>query len=265
LLQKIYKADGDAHSWDWLALVSPCVDVLRRLATSINEDLGARQGNKHSIPNLDQDIQSLMASLREHEVYILKEGRVLDNDEMPAPDVLSVGAASLTHGTSNNPIDEFNDLFDQLRQRRTLVPVSDLVQYLSEATSSSSEASAPASPPPAARSGLASPAGSEDFPEPVNLIRGDQFTTVERLIHEETPDMESPTTTPPASDDEEDALAVEFDEDLFAQSPTLTRTDDQDVDLDMDDDWALDGGFDSGSDYDEEDGAEDQLSGSESD
>ncbi|KAJ7826515.1 hypothetical protein B0H13DRAFT_2241113 [Mycena leptocephala] len=115
-IKKIYKADGDAHSWDWLAFVSPCVDVLRRLATSINQDLGSRQGNKHTIPDLDNDIQSLMASLTEHEVYIHKE-------------VLSAGAAALTHGTASNPLQEFNTQFDQLRRRRELIPVSALTQY----------------------------------------------------------------------------------------------------------------------------------------
>ncbi|KAJ7831764.1 hypothetical protein B0H14DRAFT_3713137 [Mycena olivaceomarginata] len=37
-IKKIYKADGDGHSWDWLALISPCVDILRQLATKINTD-----------------------------------------------------------------------------------------------------------------------------------------------------------------------------------------------------------------------------------
>ncbi|KAJ6546558.1 hypothetical protein B0H10DRAFT_2329575 [Mycena sp. CBHHK59/15] len=141
-IKKIYKADGDAHSWDWLlALVSPCVDVLRRLATSMNEDLGARQGNKHTIPNLDNDIQTLMASLQEHEVYVKKEGRVLDDDEMPAPDVLSAGAAALSHGTPSNPLQDFNAQFDQLRRRRDLLPVSALTQYLPGATSGTPQSS----------------------------------------------------------------------------------------------------------------------------
>ncbi|KAJ7844211.1 hypothetical protein B0H14DRAFT_3139397 [Mycena olivaceomarginata] len=51
-IKKIYKADGDGHSWDWLALISPCVDILRQLATKINTDLGARQGSKHASPSL---------------------------------------------------------------------------------------------------------------------------------------------------------------------------------------------------------------------
>ncbi|KAJ7235067.1 hypothetical protein C8J57DRAFT_1572916 [Mycena rebaudengoi] len=262
-IKRIYKADGDAHSWDWLALVSPCVDVLRRLATSINEDLGARQGDKHTIPDLSKDIDSLMASLCEHEVYVLKEGRVLDDDEMPVPDVLSAGAASLTHGISSNPIDEFNELFDQLRQRRTLIPISELLQYQSEATSSDPAASPPASPSPLISSRLASPARSDDFPESILFQAGDHLT-VESLGQDESPDLTSPTSTPPASDDEEDAADADVDEDLFAQSPTLTRLEAEDVDLDMDDDWLLDGGYGSGSDYDE-DGSDDELSGSESD
>ncbi|KAJ7681155.1 hypothetical protein B0H14DRAFT_3535871 [Mycena olivaceomarginata] len=70
-IKRIYKADGDAHSWDWLAFT-----------------LGARQGNKHTIPDLANDIECLMASLTEHEIYVKKEGRVLDDDELPVPDVL---------------------------------------------------------------------------------------------------------------------------------------------------------------------------------
>ncbi|KAJ7487292.1 hypothetical protein B0H11DRAFT_2172828 [Mycena galericulata] len=207
-IKRIYKADGDGHSWDWLGLVSPCVEVLRRLATSINLDLGARQGNKHTIPDLTNDIQCLMASLAEHEVYIKKEGRVLDDDEMPAPDVLSAGAASLTHGTTSNPLQDFNAQFDRLRRRRELIPVSALTQ---------------------------------------NPL----------------PDLIPPAPTPDSDDEAEDD--TEPDEDLFAESPTLTRLDSADVDLDMDDDWTLDGDSGSGSDYGSEDEADIQMSGSESD
>jgi hypothetical protein len=85
----------------------------------MNEELGSRQGNKHTIPDISNDIEVLMASLQEHEVYVKKEGRVLDDDELPVPDALSVGAAALAHGTTTNPIQEFNAQFDQLRRRRT--------------------------------------------------------------------------------------------------------------------------------------------------
>jgi hypothetical protein len=255
LFQKIYKADGDAHSWDWLAFVSPCVDVLRRLATSINRDLGSRQGNKHTIPDLDNDIHCLMASLTEHEVYVMKDGRVLDDDEMPVPDVLSAGAAALTHGTTSNPLQDFNTQFDQLRRRRQLLPVSDLTQYLSE-------------PPQPLRS---SPI-SEDHPAGTSAIihafasgalnpitvPGDNIT----VDHHPLPALV--LSNPPDDEDEEEDQQPP-DEDLFAESPTLTRLDSADVDLDMDDDWMLDPEPDSGSDYESEDEANIQRSGSESD
>ncbi|KAJ7625927.1 hypothetical protein FB45DRAFT_922649 [Roridomyces roridus] len=71
-IKRIYKADGAGHSWDWLSLVSPCIDVFRKLATKINVDLGARQGSKHATPDLTRDIDALMGSLAEHEVPSLK-------------------------------------------------------------------------------------------------------------------------------------------------------------------------------------------------
>ncbi|KAJ6468839.1 hypothetical protein C8R45DRAFT_1055210 [Mycena sanguinolenta] len=130
-IKKIYKADGEGHSWDWLALISPCVDILRQLATKINLDLGACQGSKHASPDLAEDIQSLMDSLTEDEVYTEKEGRVLDDDEKPAPDVLSVGMAALTHGGSTTPLAEFNEQFEiLLPTAKPAVPVDLAVDSL---------------------------------------------------------------------------------------------------------------------------------------
>ncbi|KAK6991557.1 hypothetical protein R3P38DRAFT_3331712 [Favolaschia claudopus] len=129
-IKKIYKADGAGHSWDWLALVSPCVDILRQLATRMNVERGTRQGSKHATPDLAADIAALMASLDEHEVYVEKEGRVLDDDEKPAPDVISVGMAALTHGTTTTPLAEFNQQFEVLRERRRLTPVADLLSLI---------------------------------------------------------------------------------------------------------------------------------------
>ncbi|KAJ7844627.1 hypothetical protein B0H14DRAFT_2585142 [Mycena olivaceomarginata] len=50
-----------------------------------------------------------MASLDEHDVYVEKEGRVLDDDEKPVPDVISVGMAALTHASAELD-DEYADL-----------------------------------------------------------------------------------------------------------------------------------------------------------
>ncbi|KAJ7191551.1 hypothetical protein GGX14DRAFT_600299 [Mycena pura] len=131
-IKKVYKADGDGHSWDWLALISPCVDILRGLATRMHKDLGARQGSRHTIPKLDKDIAVLMDSLDEHDVYTLQEGRVLDDDEKPVPDILSAGMAALTHGSSISPLSEFNQQFAILRERRRLTPIADLLPLLEQ-------------------------------------------------------------------------------------------------------------------------------------
>jgi hypothetical protein len=217
MLQKIYKADGAGHSCDWLSLISPCVDVLRQLATKINVDLGASQGSKHATPDLEEDINALMDSLAEHEVYVEKEGRVLDDDEKPAPDVLSVGMAALTHGSSTTPISEFNQQFEIMRERRGLTPISDflaLINVSGDAVSTSVMTATVTSTNASAESDIV----DSDLP---------------------------PLVAPNDSDDEpedDDPEPVDEDEDLFAESPTLTRFDEGDVELDMDDvpEWYLD-------------------------
>ncbi|KAJ7813694.1 hypothetical protein B0H14DRAFT_2852382 [Mycena olivaceomarginata] len=229
-IKKIYKADGAGHSWDWLSLISPCVDILRQLATKINIDLGAHQGSKHATPDLEEDIDALMDSLAEHEVYLEKEGRVLDDDEKPAPDVLSVGMATLTHGSSTTPLSEFNQQFEIMRERRGLVPISDLLPLINvsgDAVSTSVMTATVTSTNASAESDIA----DSDLP---------------------------PLVAPDDSDDEpeyDDPEPVEEDEDLFAESPTLTRFDEGDVELDMDDvpEWYLD------EDEDESDSGEDEA------
>ncbi|KAJ7466949.1 hypothetical protein FB451DRAFT_1401804 [Mycena latifolia] len=227
-IKKIYKADGDGHSWDWLSLISPCVDILRQLATKINTDLGARQGSKHASPDLQEDIAVLMDSLSEHEVYVEKDGRVLDDDEQPAPDTLSVGLAALTHGSSTTPLDDFNQQFEILRQRRGLTAVHDLLGLIN------TSGSAPPAPTPSASTSIPateSPMDDEDD-------------------YADLPDLQEPD---PDSDD--DAAGGEYEEDLFADSPTLTRADEGDVEFDMDDvpEWYLDDGDRSDSDSDSDD------------
>ncbi|KAF7372278.1 hypothetical protein MVEN_00087500 [Mycena venus] len=216
-IKKIYKADGAGHSWDWLALVSPFVDILRQLATRMNVELGTRQGSMHATPDLGDDIAALMASLDEHEVYVEKEGRVLDDDEKPAPDVISVGMAALSHGTSTTPLAEFNQQFDILRERRRLTPVADLL-------------------------GLINTSGIPQPPATVNTDIPAVDASVEADENDEFADL--PDLEPPADSDEEEEeeAGAEEEEDLFAESPTLTRFDEGDVELDMDDipEWYLD-------------------------
>ncbi|KAJ7654569.1 hypothetical protein DFH06DRAFT_1133343 [Mycena polygramma] len=228
-IKKIYKADGAGHSWDWLALISPCVDILRQLATKINVDLGARQGSKHATPDLEDDIDTLMDSLAEHDVYVETEGRVLDDDEKPAPDVYSVGAAALTHGSLTTPLADFNAAFEVLRARRDLTSVSDLLPLIpipGDAATASVMAAAVASSNASAESDIT----DSDLPS-VEAADGSDDEL-------ETGEPEHP----------------EEEEDLFAESPTLTRFDEGDVELDMDDipEWYLDDEEESESDSDEE-------------
>ncbi|KAJ6556692.1 hypothetical protein B0H10DRAFT_1930861 [Mycena sp. CBHHK59/15] len=131
-IKKIYKADGDGHSWDWLAMISPYVDILRSLATRIHTDLGApcKDSARHRGLKMKSSTKWASKSISEHDVYTLQPGRVLDNDEQPVPDILSVGMAALTHGASITPLAEFNQQFDMLRERRRLTPVADLLPLL---------------------------------------------------------------------------------------------------------------------------------------
>ncbi|KAJ7936566.1 hypothetical protein B0H13DRAFT_1853296 [Mycena leptocephala] len=168
-----------------------------------------------------------MDSLAEHDVE--KEGRVLDDHEKPAPDVLSVGMAALTHGSSITPLAEFNQQFEIMRERRGLTPISDvlpLINLSGDAVSTSVM--------------TATVTSTNTFPE-------------SDVADSDVP----PLVAPDESDDEleeNDPEPVEEDEVLFAESPTLTRFDEGDVELDMDDvpEWYLDEEDDSESDLDDD-------------
>ncbi|KAG6913759.1 hypothetical protein DXG01_004464 [Tephrocybe rancida] len=192
-IKKIYKGDGDAHSWEWLALVSPCVDILRHLAGLIHEELGTAQGSRHTIPDLEKDLNTLMDSLKEHDVYIKKEGHVLDARNSPAGDVISEGLAALSQGSGTTPLADFNHLVGHLQSRRRLNPVL---------------------------TGSLSHIGSSIVLDNMDFSQ----------------DLPADTESNGDEDEEEE----EIDEDLFADSPTLMRLDEEDVALEMDE-WDLDG------------------------
>ncbi|KAJ7796618.1 hypothetical protein B0H14DRAFT_2619742 [Mycena olivaceomarginata] len=158
-----------------------------------------------------------MTSLAEHEVYVEKEGRVLDADNEPVPDVLSVGMAALTHGGSTMPLSEFNEQFDILRERHCLRPVSDLLDLINALGADIRAASLP----------TALPANMDDAPSDIE----DADDGAE--------DTESPESTKPVQD--APVLLVvdskeDEEEDVFAESPTLTCFDEVDVEFDMDKD-----------------------------
>ena len=159
-----------------------------------------RQGSKHMIPKLDKDITLLMDSLDEHDVYMLQEGRVLDDNEKPVPDILSAGMAALTHGSSISPLAEFNQQFAILRERRRLTPIADLLPLLEQT----------------ALPGTA----DSDSDAPVTISSdGTGNAPADGLD-------DSDSNEEPSEDEELDAL--------FLASPTLTRFDAADVSLDMD-------------------------------
>ena len=117
-----YKVHGSNASWEWLELLAPCVDVLRQLSKNFNDILGADQGTRHAPANLNEDITTLMESLDENNVYRIKKGRVLDEDDEPIKDVIAVGLQNLVEG-NKNPLSEYNEAFRNLQARRRRKPV----------------------------------------------------------------------------------------------------------------------------------------------
>lgn len=189
----------------------------------IQEDLGSRQGSKHSIPDLRRDINTLMDSLKEHEVYVVKNGRTVDSQDSPVPDVLTAGLAALGHGSTTNPIAEFNAQFDRLRERYKLTPVS-----LDRAWPS--------------RTGSA-----------IDPTIASEVTAMDTELPRDPTSPTSPTPPLPTSLEDSDDEPVWGGQPL-ADSPTLPRLDECDVELDMDE-WRLDGeweGTDSESEAESE-------------
>ncbi|KAF8960166.1 hypothetical protein BDZ97DRAFT_1922415 [Flammula alnicola] len=70
-----------------------------------------------------------MKVLQDHDVYEVIPGRVVDAQDRAVPDVISAGLSQLSHGNSTNPIAEFNEQFDRLRERRKLTPISDDLDF----------------------------------------------------------------------------------------------------------------------------------------
>jgi hypothetical protein len=181
-------------------MVSPC---RRNLAGQMNDDLGSRQGKKHSSPDMKKDIDILMASLAKLEVYVEKEGRTLDPDEMPVPDAISVGLADLVHGSA---LADFNTQFHRNRERRRLVPISSLLNHL--------ETTDPISPPSPMQPPQITDAHSVPSPNPSRVMHVQLAVSpipVEAVVHHvDLPDA---------------ANSSDSDEDDFADLDTVTRDD----------------------------------------
>jgi hypothetical protein len=121
-VQNYYQAHGSGASWEWLATISPCIEVLRRLATEVNGSLGSKQGNRHAAADLTKDISILMDSLKQNNIYEEVLGRTLGDDEGPAPDVIGEGYTALTWG-AKSPLRQFNRMVKTLQQRCSVRPL----------------------------------------------------------------------------------------------------------------------------------------------
>ncbi|KAJ7859515.1 hypothetical protein B0H14DRAFT_3446641 [Mycena olivaceomarginata] len=215
-IKTIYQAHGSAASWEWLGMVAPCVTALRHLSTSIINILGSDQGTKHAPTDLVTDIELLMRSLAEHEVYQVK-GRVFaEGDGSPTPDVITVGIQQITDSTSN-PLTEYNAAFRKLQARRRLRP---LVSAWSDSAAEESTPNPP--PPPSPLLTSAPPTVPVDDVE-MRDVDGDE--TSENGSPEGSIDFPDP--------DAELLTAFEHTMDE-ADEPTLTRDNADDVALDMD-------------------------------
>ncbi|PPQ87507.1 hypothetical protein CVT24_010731, partial [Panaeolus cyanescens] len=119
-IKYFYKAHGANSSWEWLATISPCVDALRHLATTMKRVLGTDIGSRHAPPDLSRDIRVLMESLKEHKVYEVEMGRKVDDDDIPVVDVIAEGMCSLL---TSSALSDFNKAFVSMQERRRMRPV----------------------------------------------------------------------------------------------------------------------------------------------
>lgn len=109
-------------------MITPCIDILRKLATQLHNDLGSRQGTKHAPADLSKDIKELMRSLREHSVYVVEDGRTIESEKGSVPNTISQGLRNLTE-----PLKAYNHLFQRLQRRCRTQPLIGKPYYSSAA------------------------------------------------------------------------------------------------------------------------------------
>ncbi|KAF8064912.1 hypothetical protein FPV67DRAFT_1608385 [Lyophyllum atratum] len=232
-IKSYYKAHGSNASWDWLELVAPCVTALRHLANGLNDLFGDDQGSRHAPPDLTEDIETLMRSLMDYKVYQIIPGRILDEDDPPANDIITVGLQNITDN-SKSPLAEYVANFLRLQQRRRKQPI--IIPSLSTdlATTITSTINADLEPVTA----FALPTTHSSLvPElPTSAVTMTSHTTLSPGVD----DMN--TFTSDDEDDNQDTSEIDaiLDE-LQSQEPepTLTREGAEDVALDMDKVYAV--------------------------
>ncbi|KDR71311.1 hypothetical protein GALMADRAFT_39882, partial [Galerina marginata CBS 339.88] len=121
-IKNFYRAHGSAASWAWLKMIAPCVHILRDLGRNFKQMLGTDLGTAHHPMDLSVDLPDLMQSLDDHEVYVVKNGRYLDDDDLPVPNIISSGLIDLLDG-KKSPLNDYNTAFVRLQARRRLTPL----------------------------------------------------------------------------------------------------------------------------------------------
>lgn len=99
-------------------MITSCIDILRRLAQRIHNELGSRQGVRHTSPDLRRDIDRLMDSLDEHRVYSVEHGRTVDETACVVPNTVSAGLKQL-----DEPLKDYNQAFIRLQTRSRGTPL----------------------------------------------------------------------------------------------------------------------------------------------
>jgi hypothetical protein len=117
------------------------VVALGDLQNTLNDTLGGEQGRKHAAPDLKADIESLMSSLDENDIYRIQKGRTIKDEDI-VKDVIAVGLQNLTAG-EKNPISDYNTALKRLQMRRKMTPVT-----LTEVTVLQEPVQLPPSPTP---------------------------------------------------------------------------------------------------------------------
>ena len=96
--------------------------ALGDLQNTLNDTLGGEQGRKHAAPDLKADIESLMSSLDENDIYQIQKGRTIKEEDV-VKDVIAIGLQNLTTG-EKNPISDYNTALKRLQMRRKMTPVT---------------------------------------------------------------------------------------------------------------------------------------------
>lgn len=218
LRQTIYKAHGSSASWEWLAMVSPCIDTIRTVASEINGTLGSHQGAKHASPDLWRDITELMKKLDEFGVYKERPGRTISGKKAMVPNVLDLGLLKL-----QAPLKNYNDTFRRQQERRRVTP---LLAEPSETPPNPSATPPPTSPePPRVASPVRIP------PSPEQSVHEDSSEASDSESSKNASDGESDAESGTGSSDEDEAEA----QGMFGEDwdELLARETEEDVALDM--------------------------------